>query len=557
MANVYEHIIPDIDQWPVTKISHRREQFIEELNKFVLDKLLESHGENINDLISKTIYLEKQRIKLNPWKVDPADDKQYWSDIAKTLEISQSREDKRDAEIELLGRIVNRYSQEIVGHFVKGTFKFSRFFLTSFFKRLFCKYFGTGQWRWGSKRGLQDKIKLTGDAELIRSLFTKGVVIILPTHYSNLDSIMVGYAIDSNLGLPAFSYGAGLNLYNVELVAYFMNRLGAFRVDRRKKNPIYLECIKGMSCYSLTQDVNNIFFPGGTRSRNGATETKVKLGLLNSVIEAQRINLLKEDKKKIFIVTLNIGYHFVLEGKELIDQHLRHVGRDKYVSAKNIKLSGASLWRFVKDLYKKESEVYMSLGNVIDVFGNQVDKNGMSFDKFGNEVDIEDYFKIDQKIVANSQRESIYTKLLGETVVQQFKKHNVVLSSNIVSFVAFQLFRKNNADIDLISFLQMKSDNFELCYEDFKEKCSVLVNEVKKMNHVHQLRISDILNSPIDNIIEDGLLNLGIYHSEKVLRQDNDKIKTGDLRLLYFYHNRLINYTFNESFDWVEAIENV
>ena len=62
-------------------------------------------------------------------------------------------------------------------------------------------------------------------------------VIIVPTHFSNLDSILIGYAIDGIMGLPAFHYGAGLNLYDLELVAYFINRLGAYKVDRRKKKP--------------------------------------------------------------------------------------------------------------------------------------------------------------------------------------------------------------------------------------------------------------------------------------------------------------------------------
>ncbi|MEZ4907100.1 MAG: hypothetical protein R2771_05540 [Saprospiraceae bacterium] len=57
----------------------------------------------------------------------------------------------------------------------------------------------------------------------------------LPTHQSNLDSMLIGYTIDFKLGLPAFAYGAGLNLYNYEIPAYYMSRLGAYKVDRRKK----------------------------------------------------------------------------------------------------------------------------------------------------------------------------------------------------------------------------------------------------------------------------------------------------------------------------------
>ena len=236
MTQIYPHIQPDVAEWPVAKQSKERKVFIDNLNQYVTEQLLQNHKSSLNDLISKAIYLENQRIKLTPWKVDPADEKVYWRSIASELEAAASREDKDEVESKLLSKIVNRYNQEIVGHFSPKTFKFSRIFLTSFFKRIFNRYFDKKQWRWGNKSTLQQKIVVKGDVPLIRTLFEQGTVVILPTHYSNLDSIMVGYAIDANVGLPSFSYGAGLNLYNVEIVAYFINRLGAFRVDRRKKN---------------------------------------------------------------------------------------------------------------------------------------------------------------------------------------------------------------------------------------------------------------------------------------------------------------------------------
>src|SRR5690625_7368921 len=102
----------------------------------------------------------------------------------------------------------------------------------------------------------------------------------LPTHVSNVDSSLIDYVIETKVGIPAFAYGAGLNLYNFGPAAYFMNRLGAYRVDRRKKNPIYLETLKAMSTLSIKSGVNNLFFPGGTRSRSGHSESRLKLGRL-------------------------------------------------------------------------------------------------------------------------------------------------------------------------------------------------------------------------------------------------------------------------------------
>ncbi|MBK7805865.1 MAG: 1-acyl-sn-glycerol-3-phosphate acyltransferase [Saprospiraceae bacterium] len=551
MTQIFSHIIPNVENWPVADQSRNRAEFIVRLNKFVIDQLQTTHKHNLHDLISKTIYMENQRIKLTPWKVDPPDEKAYWKSISNELEGAATREDKIEVEQELLKRIINRYNEEIVGHFMPKTFLFSRIFLTSFFKRIFNRYFASGQWRWGNKKTLQQKIKVKGNVELIRTLFEKGTVVILPTHYSNLDSIMVGYAIDANVGLPSFSYGAGLNLYNVEIVAYFINRLGAFRVDRRKKNPIYLECLKSMTGYSLIEGVNCLFFPGGTRSRSGQTEDKLKLGLISSVIEAQRLHLENNNEKKIFVVPLNLGYHFVLEASHLIDQHLQLVGKDKYKRTKGGGPSFANVVRFIKDLYTKSSEMYMSFGDPLDVFGNKVDADGISYDKFNHVVEMKDYFTIEGELSSNSQREGVYAKILGETVVDSYKKFNVILSSNVVAFVAFHLIYEEYKESGLLHLVNQRNFSFAIDNSKFEEHVGLLLNHIVSLSTQGVVTISDESWSDVKQLIHEGLSKLGIYHAVDILKKDKTaQIICQDIRQLYFYHNRLLNYGFEEFMGW-------
>ncbi len=551
MNQIYPHLIPEVSDWPVARQSRERAQFIERLNTFVLDQLVSAHGQSLHDLISKTAYMENQRMKLTPWKVDPPDEKAYWKSISGELDASISREDKYEVELQLLKKVINRYNQEIVGHFMPKTFLFSRIFLTSFFKRIFNRYFAKGVWRWGSKKHLQEKIKVKGNIPLIRTLFEKGTVVVLPTHYSNLDSIMVGYAIDANVGLPSFSYGAGLNLYNVEIVAYFINRLGAFRVDRRKKNPIYLECLKSMTGYSIIEGVNCLFFPGGTRSRSGQTEDKLKLGLISSVIDAQRRHIENSEDKKVFIVPLNIGYHFVLEAGHLIDQHLQIIGKDKYKRVRNNGPSLKNIFKFLKDIYSKSSEVYMSFGEPMDVFGNKVDEAGISYDKFGHVVDLKDYFTFDGQLVSNNQREGVYARILGDSVIGSYKKFNVILSSNVMAFVAFHLIYQEFKESGLIHLVNQREKVFNLDYVTFEEKVTQLVQHIQRLADKGTLTISEESWHNVPDLIREGLSKLGIYHASDVLRRNKaGLLYCEDIRLLYFYHNRLINYGFEELMGW-------
>ena len=45
-------------------------------------------------------------------------------------------------------------------------------------------------------------------------------LVFTPTHVSNLDSPLIGYALQS-VGLPPVLYGAGLNLFSNPLMAFF------------------------------------------------------------------------------------------------------------------------------------------------------------------------------------------------------------------------------------------------------------------------------------------------------------------------------------------------
>lgn len=555
MPNIYPPIDKDLSNWPITRQSNERPAFIGRLNNFVLNEILESHKDGLYGLISKTIYLEKQRIKLSPWKVDPPDDKEYWNSISQELEVSQNLEEKHEIQLGLLKRIINRYNNEIVPHFKPNTFKFGRLFLTSFFSRIFNKYFDKGLIRWGSKKDLSKKIILKGPVDKIRDLYHKGTLVMVPTHYSNLDSIMIGYAIDTNLGLPFFSYGAGLNLLNNEIVGYFIDRLGAFRVDRRKKNPIYLECLKSMTSFSVYEGLNCLFFPGGTRSRSGRTEDKLKLGLLGSVIEAQRMNIEEDNQQKIFLIPLCVGYHFVLEAPSLVDQHLRAIGKEQYIRSSASKPSSSSLLNFIKQIYSKSSEVYMSFGEPLDVLGNEVDEDGNSIDKFGRPIQVKDYFISENGLSSDKQRDGVYAKNLAEILVKSYKKNNVILSSNVVAFTAFHLINSEFKEEGFINLINKKNKIYDIDYGIFEEKVRELVQHILKMHKNGEVAISDEHWTEIEVLIQQGLEKGGIYHSNPVLEIAKDnKIICRNFSLLYFYHNRLAQYGLENLMGW-QAVE--
>jgi len=374
------------------------------------------------------------------------------------------------------------------------------------------------------------------------------------------------------MGLPSFSYGAGLNLYNFGPAAYYMNRLGAYRVDRRKKNPVYLETLKTMSRLSIQRGVNSLFFPGGTRSRDGAIETDLKMGLLGTVVEAQRAMVAggsssgsssgsrggsSSSKGKVFVVPLVLCYNFVLEAPFLIEQHLRNTGKENYIRLRDEGTSVRSWFRFIWRFFSTSSDITLSVGKPMDVMGNFVNAEGKSFDHYGNELEVREYFRSRGEVTEDRQREEEYTKLLAERIAERYHVENVVLSSHLVAHAVFEMLSHLNPKLDLFGILRLPHDDYVFPFRAVEEVVEQMQEKLFEWEREDKIKLAPELRLSPAELVHDGVKNLGIYHTEKPLQFTKEgEIMSSDFRVLYFYHNRLSNYGLDKAVYWkAEEIE--
>lgn len=506
---------------------------------------------NLNALIEEielTRYREKLRYKTNPWKVDPEDEVIFWNGVKTRLldlEIAEKKEKQESAD-QILKDIVSRYVHEITGNFKPSHYRLARRVITFGFSRLLnaarIKKFGSF---WRGELTLQDKIQITGDTEQLRKLAKIGTVVVVPTHFSNLDSILIGWVIHT-LGLPPFIYGAGLNLFNMEIFAYFMNSLGAYKVDRRKRNLIYLQSLRTYSSMALRDGCHSLFFPGGTRSRSGKIETRLKLGLLGTAIEAQRINYEMNEEgrhNKIFIVPVVTNYNFVLEAPALIRSYLEREGQERYYMESDRYDKSGRILKFLFEFFTKGNNISVSIGKGLDLFGNYVNDEGMSIDAHGNRINTRDYFLFRGNISANVQREEEYTRMLSEVIVREYHRINRVQSSHLVAFTAFQMIRKKHKNLDLYSVLRLPLDELEIEYEEFKKVFSKLRNRVVDLFNEGKVDMATHMTDEIDKVIDLGISNVGMYHTRRpLLKNKRGYIITQDINNMYYYHNRMDGY---------------
>jgi glycerol-3-phosphate O-acyltransferase len=546
----YKPILEDIPDWPVYQLSKNRKEFIEEVAQKAFERIKESRPttKHVLDELEATVYREQQRMKRNRWRVDAEDEPKFWSTLKEELvAISNKPHEEIAAKAdELLHRIVSRYANEIAGNFKATSYRFTREIVKFWFSRLLngarVKKFGAF---FRSRYTLRDKIHIVGKVKQLRKLATEGTVIMVPTHFSNLDSILIGWVIHS-LGLPAFIYGAGLNLFNIKIFAYFMNSLGAYKVDRRKKNVPYLETLKLYSTLAVQKGAHSLFFPGGTRSRSGMIEKQLKLGLLNSTIEAQR-NLYLDAKpgepvRKIFIVPVSLNYHFVLEAPDLINEYLSAKGQDRYLPEQD-KYGSWQLLQFLFKFFTKGSNISVSIGRGLDIMGNYVDDDGKSLDGQGRVIDTRDYFLSNGQITIDKQREDEYTRMLSQKIVGEYHRINRVFASHLVAFVAFEMWQKKHPKLDLFGLLRLPEEDQVLDYEEFRATCKRVRKQIYQLKDEGKVYYATHLKGKIDLVIRHGLDNVGIFHLKRPLLLNKEgNIITKDFNTLYYYHNRLVGY---------------
>lgn len=543
------YVVEEIRDWPIYKLSADKEAFVEEVKKNAKAKLKERFKTDkvLREELAKVLYLERIRLTEKPWKADPKDERQFWNGVKGKFIKLDSAEERPEGlnEEAVLDEILDRYANEIVGEFDVQAFKLARAILPQFFGRILAaapgKWFKTIA---GNVKTLHEKIPITGDVEKIRHLATKGTVVVVPTHFSNMDSIMVGWLLNE-LGLPAFTYGAGLNLFSIGMLSYFMSRLGAYKVDRRKKNTVYLETLKSYSTVALLRGAHSIFFPGGTRSRSGALEKKLKLGLLGTAVEAQKLHYktyTEELAPKIYVVPCIINYHFVLEAQGLINDYLKETGKEKFLKENDEYSTSYKLVRFMLKFLSASSSLSVSFGEVMDVLGNKVDENGESYNHLGQKIKVKNYFVTNGEMRDDEQRDAEYTRLLGEKIVENYYRYNVVLTSHLVCFTVFELLKKKYQHVDLFSMLRTPVEDISLPYSEVVEGVNKVKEKLKLMYDAGEVLVSPELRWNVDKIIEHGMKNINLYHTASPLTHEDDKIGTEDLKLLYYYHNRLEGY---------------
>jgi glycerol-3-phosphate O-acyltransferase len=386
---------------------------------------------------------------------------------------------------------------------------------------------------------LDGRILVQGPREHIRKLTEIGTVIYTPTHLSNLDSVVFGFAIE-RAGLPPAVYGAGKNLFTNPVLSYFMHNLGAYRVDRRLRHSLYKDVLKTYSTVMLEHGYHSLFFPGGTRSRSGGVERKLKLGLAGTGIEAFVRTTVKGKTQPVFFVPATINYLLTLEAETLIDDFLQEEGKARYIIEDDESTRVSRVIAFMNKLLGLDGACVIRFSRPLDCFGNYVDDEGRSHDNRGRLVDAKSYVTgRDGKAAMDPVRDAEYTRELGDRIVDSFKRDTVVMPTHIVAACAFERLRRAVGKADLFAVLRHR-DDVAVSRAELAEDVDVMVARLGVLEDRGEIVTAPTLRGKRgDQLVDDALRAFAGYHTQEVLAPRGAELVLRDTRLLFYYQNRL------------------
>ena len=547
---VYEPILPRSEDWPVVKLFKKRSDFLRKVVSKAIQDLgvLRQDTTTLRQELSESLAYEQDCISTSSWRVDLSNKAAFWQQAIEAL---------RHEEIELnviLQQIMMCYAQEIAGGFSKWHYQLAQTTASYTLAKLLTQ---TGPRSLRDESQMVDRlraqIQIEGPIQHIRQLAHQGTIVMVPTHISHFDSVLIWWVIHT-LGLPPFIYGAGLNLFNRQFFAYFMNKLGTYKVDRRKKNVAYLTTLKAYSVLALQRGCHSLFYPGGTRSRSGSLESVLKLGLLGAAVEAQQSNYQMHglNAQKLFVVPVVLSYHSVPEAPHLIRDHLREEGIHvkKYGTNQSLNTRPYRLFRLIRNLSIKNVSAVVSFGQPLDVLGQPVDTAGHTYDVTGAFVDTYAYFHkhyVGDPTDTEQLRED--TKQLGNAIVQSYRKHHWILASHWVAFVSFTMWRKQHTYIQSADFWGVSPEVLAIPYTIFERICAQVKTALMAKYKSGELQLDiHLQEDEVADAIVYGIENLGIHHTQRpLLKNDEGDIITQDLYTLFYYHNKLVGYGLEEA----------
>jgi glycerol-3-phosphate O-acyltransferase len=512
---------------PIFRFNDARGAIEDEVVRRVVERV-----DNPTVPLEDAIYNEVRRLSASG---GPDGELARWRSLARRLQGLDR--DARMAEVRALAR---EHARDVSGNFDPRVFALATRLMPPVLGALVApRATFTSPRRLIDARALVDRITVEGHTQRVARLVERGTVVYVPTHLSNMDSIVFGYALEL-AGLPPATYGAGKNLFTNPVLSFFMHNLGAYKVDRRLRHALYKDVLKVYSCVLIEGGYHSLFFPGGTRSRSGGVERRLKLGLAGTGVEAFARSALAGAPRRVFFVPATINYLVTLEAQTLIGDFLQEAGKSRFIIDDDESSRIEKVIAFSNKMLKHNEAVTIRFGEPVDPFGNPVDDDGNSLTHQGNVVDPLCYLHDRHgKVVLDPDRDAQYTRELGDVICDAYLRHTVILPTHLVAAAMMNRLREDARSSDIFTLLRVRQ-KVGVPWSHLAADVARLRDQLREQEQQGRVVLGPSVRSGNgDTLLAEALRAWQGSHRSPVLEEANGELWIGDATLVFYYQNRL------------------
>ena len=127
----------------------------------------------------------------------------------------------------------------------------------------------------------------------------------------------------------------------------------------------------------------------------------------------------------------------------------------------------------------------------------------------------------------------------------------IVFNGQRFSKLWSSILRNQNKRLDLFGLLRLAAEDYVFEIATVEKAVNNLREVLYDMEESGDIKLSEQIRFEIPELIKHGVQNMGNYHPQKpLLFNKNGDLVSEDFKLLYYYHNSLLNYDLEKKVDW-------
>jgi hypothetical protein len=141
--------------------------------------------------------------------------------------------------------------------------------------------------------------------------------------------------------------------------------------------------------------------------------------------------------------------------------------------------------------------------------------------------------------VLDAQRDGEYTRELAASIVESFRRHTLLQSTNLVSRAVFDWLTGHNPEVDLYRLLRTGGKDDSLALPEAYAALERTLAAARQLARDGKVRLDEtVQNKDVVAVMSEALGHLASYHRRPALQRRGDRLFHQDRNLLLYYQNR-------------------